>query len=166
MGWQTGQHNGHCNWSKAWQGRSAERLEELSECEQTMASQHWSHEGKRCGESKLPTFHLSRLVMICMQPDQYWHCTKTCHGAFAEMGQSAHVSFWLQRCHPEQTLKRWSGLPLEGISYLHVDQPQLLYASGGVHVEQLIELAHLWPTGERMYVSSNTNHHESFTPTV
>ena len=41
---------------------------------QARASQHWSPEGKRSGESKRPTFHPPRSRMICVQPDKYWHC--------------------------------------------------------------------------------------------
>ena len=44
-------------WSAAWQGRGAQRLEELSQHGQARASEHWSPEGKRSGERKQPTFY-------------------------------------------------------------------------------------------------------------
>ena len=42
----------HHIWSASWQGRGAQRLEELSEHGHPRASQHWSPEGKRSGERK------------------------------------------------------------------------------------------------------------------
>ena len=49
-----GKHSRHHIWSAARQGRGAQWFEELPEHGQASAPQHWSLEGKRSGERKLP----------------------------------------------------------------------------------------------------------------
>ena len=71
-------------WSAAWQGRGAQRLEELSELGQARASQHWLPEEKRRGERKRLKFHPLRSGTICVQPDKHWHCFEGSLGETAE----------------------------------------------------------------------------------
>ena len=66
----------HCKWCTSWQGRCAERFEELCEHGLTRASQRWMPQGKWSGEGKWPMFYSLRLGMICGQPDQHWFCFK------------------------------------------------------------------------------------------
>ena len=80
-----------CIRSAAWQGRGAQRLEELSEHGQARASQHWSPEWKRSEERKRPTFHPPRSRTICVQPDQHWHCFEGNLGETAERRDGARM---------------------------------------------------------------------------
>ena len=52
----------NCIWYAALQGRSAPRLEELSEHGQARESQYLSPQGKRSGERKRPTVHPPRSI--------------------------------------------------------------------------------------------------------
>ena len=54
---QAGVKSEYHNWSTVWQGRDAERLEEISEQGHTRASQYWSSEEERSGEKKRPTLY-------------------------------------------------------------------------------------------------------------
>ena len=82
---KTGKDSRHHNLSTAWQGRSTERLKELSEHGQTRTLQHWLPAGKM----KCPTF--LGPTTICVQPYQYRYCFKGNTGGTALKKGKAHM---------------------------------------------------------------------------